>query len=97
MATSHVVGIDLGTTNSSVAIFEHNQVCVIGNEQGNRTTPSMVTYRLNKCELVGDASKARAIDWPQSTVYEAKRILGQCFCQFSMSLTSPQVERTRMC
>ena len=72
------IGIDLGTTYSCVAVFLHNKVDVIPNDQGNRTTPSMVAYG-GPHVLVGDAARALAAKQPQSVVFDAKRMIGRKF------------------
>jgi heat shock protein 1/8 len=72
------IGIDLGTTYSCVAVWQNDRVEVIANDQGNRTTPSYVTYTADE-RLVGDASKAMAASNPSNTVYDAKRLIGRSY------------------
>lgn len=72
---SKVIGIDLGTTNSCVAIMDSNEPKVIINEEGARTTPSVVAY-LKGDVVVGQAAYRQAITNPESTVYSAKRLIG---------------------
>ena len=75
-----VIGIDLGTTNSCVAIVESNEPKVIINEEGNRTTPSVVSFGKKDNEiLVGEPAKRQAVVNPERTVYSAKRLIGRRF------------------
>ena len=75
---SKVIGIDLGTTNSCVAIVEGSKPVVITNEEGSRTTPSVVSYN-DDGRLVGVAARRQAIVNPESTVYSVKRFMGMRF------------------
>jgi molecular chaperone DnaK len=79
MATSKVIGIDLGTTNSCVAVMEGDKVKVIENAEGQRTTPSVVAFLENGETLVGQAAKRQAITNPEDTVYAIKRLIGRTF------------------
>jgi L1 cell adhesion molecule like protein len=72
------VGIDLGTTNSCVAVWQNGKVEVIANDQGNRTMPSYVSFTAEE-RLVGEAAKSSATTNPFNTVYDAKRLIGQKF------------------
>ena len=75
-----VIGIDLGTTNSCVAFVESNEPKVIINEEGNRTTPSIVSFGKNENEiLVGEPAKRQAVVNPERTVYSSKRLIGRRF------------------
>ena len=74
---SKIIGIDLGTTNSCVAILENNQTKVIENSEGARTTPSIVSY--GDEILVGASAKRQTVTNPQNTVYAAKRLIGRKF------------------
>jgi len=74
-----VIGIDLGTTNSCVAIMEGKDVRVIENAEGARTTPSMVAFAKSGERLVGQAAKRQAVTNPQNTLYAVKRLIGRRF------------------
>ena len=74
-----IIGIDLGTTNSCVAVREGDQSRVIENSEGNRTTPSVVAFTNSGEILVGDAAKRQAITNPQNTIYAVKRLIGRKF------------------
>ncbi len=76
---SKVIGIDLGTTNSCVAIMEGKDVRVIENSEGARTTPSMVAFSDNGERLVGQAAKRQAVTNPSNTLYAIKRLIGRRF------------------
>ena len=71
-----VIGIDLGTTNSCVAVFEHGDSKVIPNKEGKNTTPSIVAYTDKDEILVGDTAKRQAVTNPKRTIYSIKRIMG---------------------
>src|SRR5579871_2191119 len=73
-----IIGIDLGTTNSCVAIMEGGSPKVIANAEGGRTTPSVVGYKGGE-RLVGVAAKRQAVTNPERTVYSAKRFIGRKF------------------
>ena len=72
-----VIGIDLGTTNSVVAVMEGGQPTVIANEEGGRTTPSIVSFTDEGERLVGAIAKRQAGTNPTSTVYSIKRFMGR--------------------
>ncbi len=77
MATEKVIGIDLGTTNSCVAIMQGGEPVVIANSEGARTTPSVVGFAKNGERLVGQAAKRQAITNPENTVFSIKRFMGR--------------------
>ncbi len=81
-----VIGIDLGTTNSCVAIREQNETNVITNPEGNRTTPSVVAISEDGERMVGQVAKRQAITNPENTVFGVKRLIGRKF-------DSPEVQR----
>jgi hypothetical protein len=72
-----VVGIDLGTTNSCVAVMEGGKPTVIANAEGFRTTPSVVAYTKNQDQLVGQIAKRQAVMNPENTFYSVKRFIGR--------------------
>src|SRR6476659_6980552 len=74
-----IIGIDLGTTNSCVAVMEGNEVQVIPNEEGRRTTPSVVAFLPNGERKVGDSAKRQAITNPTRTIISVKRFMGRRF------------------
>jgi molecular chaperone DnaK len=76
---SKVIGIDLGTTNSCVAIMEGGDVKVIENAEGARTTPSMVAFTEEEERLVGQAAKRQAVTNPEDTLFAIKRLIGRTF------------------
>lgn len=74
-----IIGIDLGTTNSCVAVMEGNEPVVIANSEGKRTTPSIVAFLDNGERKIGDPAKRQAITNPQNTIYSIKRFMGQTY------------------
>ena len=76
-----IIGIDLGTTNSCVAVFEGNEPVVIANSEGKRTTPSVVGFVKEGERKVGDPAKRQAITNPTNTVYSIKRFMGETYEQ----------------
>ncbi|WP_259288744.1 molecular chaperone DnaK [Candidatus Nasuia deltocephalinicola] len=76
-----IIGIDLGTTNSCVAVMEGNQVKVMENSEGSRTTPSVVAYLSGNEILVGVPAKRQAVTNPGNTIYSIKRIIGRRFSE----------------
>tara|TARA_R100000664_G_C2759878_1_gene150195 strand:- start:8377 stop:10239 length:1863 start_codon:yes stop_codon:yes gene_type:complete len=83
---SKVIGIDLGTTNSAVAVMEGKDPKVINNEEGGRTTPSVVGYTGDGDRLVGMAARRQAITNPENTVYSVKRFMGANFNELKSEL-----------
>jgi len=77
MASEKVIGIDLGTTNSCVAVMQGGEPVVIANAEGGRTTPSVVGFAKNGERLVGQAAKRQAITNPENTVFSIKRFMGR--------------------
>lgn len=80
---SKIIGIDLGTTNSCVAVMEGNEPVVIANNEGKRTTPSIVAFVENGERKVGDPAKRQAITNPTKTIYSIKRFIGSTFDEVS--------------
>ena len=76
---SKVIGIDLGTTNSCVAVMEGNEPVVIANSEGRRTTPSIVAFLKDGERKIGDPAKRQAVTNPQNTIYSIKRFMGSNF------------------
>jgi molecular chaperone DnaK len=74
-----IIGIDLGTTNSCVAVMEGGDPTVIANVEGNRTTPSIVAFADNEERLVGQVAKRQAVTNPERTLYAIKRLIGRNF------------------
>jgi len=77
MAEEKIIGIDLGTTNSVVAVMEGGEVKVIANQEGNRLTPSVVAFTDKGDRLVGDPAKRQAVTNPKRTIYSIKRFMGR--------------------
>src|SRR5580704_6526509 len=80
---SHVLGIDLGTTNSCMAVMEGGEPVVIPNAEGGRTTPSVVAFTKSGERLVGQAAKRQAVTNPTNTIFSAKRLIGRKFSEIS--------------
>ena len=72
-----IIGIDLGTTNSCVAVLEGGEPKVIANEEGARTTPSIVAFSKSGERLVGQVAKRQAITNPENTIFSIKRFMGR--------------------
>jgi molecular chaperone DnaK len=85
-----IIGIDLGTTNSCVAVMEGNEPVVIPNDEGKRTTPSIVGFVDNGERRVGDAAKRQAITNPTRTVASIKRYMGQRFSEIGSEISRSQ-------
>jgi molecular chaperone DnaK len=83
-----IIGIDLGTTNSCVAVMEGGDPIVIANAEGSRTTPSMVAFTDNGERLVGQTAKRQAVTNPQNTVFGVKRLIGRKYA-------SPEVQKDK--
>src|SRR5207244_11612701 len=80
---SKVIGIDLGTTNSVVAVMEGGQPTVIVNQEGARTAPSVMAIARDGERLVGQVAKRQAVTNPENTVFSIKRFMGRTFEQAS--------------
>lgn len=74
-----IIGIDLGTTNSCVAVLEGDKARVIENAEGDRTTPSIVAFTDDNEVLVGQSAKRQAVTNPQNTLFAVKRLIGRRF------------------
>ncbi|VEA21485.1 DnaK protein [Salmonella enterica subsp. enterica] len=74
-----IIGIDLGTTNSCVAIMDGTQARVLENAEGDRTTPSIIAYTQDGETLVGQPAKRQAVTNPQNTLFAIKRLIGRRF------------------
>ena len=85
---SRVIGIDLGTTNSCVSVMEGNDVVVIANREGSRTTPSIVAFTPNGERLVGQMARRQAAKNPKMTIYAVKRLIGR-------TMDDPEVEHIK--
>ena len=78
---SKILGIDLGTTNSCMAVMDGGESTVLENSEGARTTPSVVAFAKNGERLVGQAAKRQAVTNPQNTIFSAKRLIGRKFAE----------------
>ena len=76
-----IIGIDLGTTNSCVAVIEGGKPDVISNSDGMRTTPSIVAFTKEGDTLIGQSAKRQAVTNPKNTVFSAKRFIGRSFSE----------------
>ncbi len=72
-----IIGIDLGTTNSAMAVMQSGKADIIANSEGNRTTPSVVAINKNKERLVGQVARRQQVTNPKNTIYEVKRLIGR--------------------
>src|ERR1051326_5329782 len=84
---AHVLGIDLGTTNSVMAIIEAGEPTVLENSEGSRLTPSVVSITKSGERLVGQVAKRQAVTNPENTIYSIKRLMGRKY-------DDPEVQRT---
>ncbi len=74
-----IIGIDLGTTNSAMAVMQAGKPEIIANSEGNRTTPSVVAFNKNGERLVGQVARRQQVTNPKNTIYEVKRLIGRNF------------------
>jgi len=81
-----IIGIDLGTTNSCVAIMEGDKTTVIPNEEGGRTTPSVVAFTLKGEILVGQVAKRQRVTNPENTIYSIKRFMGRRYSEVGQEI-----------
>ncbi|MCF7843608.1 molecular chaperone DnaK [Candidatus Gracilibacteria bacterium] len=86
-----IIGIDLGTTNSAVAIIEAGQPKIIENAEGNRTTPSVVSVNKNGERAVGQIAKRQAVTNPENTIYGVKRFMGHSFADEEVQNDIPRI------
>src|SRR3954451_5068018 len=84
---SKVIGIDLGTTNSVVAVMEGGEPAVIVNQEGARTTPSVVAFTKDGERLVGQVAKRQAVTNPENTIFSIKRFMGRKFDEVSREVS----------
>ena len=91
---SKVIGIDLGTTNSCVAVMEGSTAQVIENSEGARTTPSMVGFTNEGETLIGQPAKRQAVTNPTNTLYSIKRLIGRAFSDDKIK-TLPSIVHTK--
>ena len=84
---SKIIGIDLGTTNSCVAVLEGGEPTVITSPEGGRTTPSVVGFTKDSERLVGQAAKRQAVTNPENTVFSIKRFVGRMFDEVSTEIS----------
>lgn len=82
-----IIGIDLGTTNSCVSVMEGNEPVVIINNEGKRTTPSVIAFVENGERKIGDPAKRQAITNPEKTIYSIKRFMGETYDQISNEIS----------
>ena len=93
MSKKKIIGIDLGTTNSCVAIMEGKDAQVLTNAEGARTTPSIVAFTKNKERLVGQAAKRQAVTNPENTIFSAKSLIGRRLNEIKRDLPYKLKER----
>ena len=84
---SKIIGIDLGTTNSCVAVMENGEPVVIQNSEGGRTTPSIVGFTAKGDRIVGQPAKNQMVTNPKNTVYSVKRLIGHRFSELQGEAT----------
>src|SRR3970282_2111939 len=92
---SKIIGIDLGTTNSVVSVMQGGEPVVISNQEGARTTPSVVAITKTGERLVGQVAKRQAVTNPENTVYSIKRFMGRRFDEVSEEIKRVPYKVTR--
>ncbi|MFN3612876.1 Hsp70 family protein, partial [Tepidimonas sp.] len=92
---SKIIGIDLGTTNSCVAVMEGNEPVVIANSEGKRTTPSIVAFVEGGERKVGDPAKRQAITNPKNTIFSIKRFMGNSYAECEKEIARVPYEVVR--
>ncbi|MDD4142153.1 MAG: Hsp70 family protein, partial [Bacteroidales bacterium] len=90
-----IIGIDLGTTNSCVAVMEGNEPTIIQNSEGRRTTPSIVAFTDSGERKVGDPAKRQAITNPKKTIYSIKRFMGEPYSKLNLEISRVPYEVDR--
>src|SRR5687767_2369617 len=95
LALSKIIGIDLGTTNSVVAVMEGESPTVIPNAEGGRTTPSVVAFTKGGERLVGQVAKRQAVTNPENTVFSIKRFMGRKYDEVSEEMKMVPYKVTR--
>ena len=90
-----IIGIDLGTTNSVVAVMEGGEPTVITNSEGNRLTPSVVAFAKSDERLVGHVAKRQAVTNPENTIFSIKRFMGRRFDEVNEEMTMVPYEVVR--
>ena len=91
-----IIGIDLGTTNSCVAVMEGTEPVVIANSEGRRTTPSIVAFVDGGERKVGEPAKRQAITNPTRTIFSIKRFMGETFDQVANEISRVRSEERRV-
>ncbi|HJG30380.1 MAG TPA: Hsp70 family protein, partial [Collinsella ihuae] len=89
---SKILGIDLGTTNSAMAVFEGGDPTIIVNAEGDRTTPSVVGFRADGDRVVGKAAKNQAVTNPKNTVFSIKRFMGRKYSEVGSEIKTVPYE-----
>src|SRR5687767_12762186 len=92
---SKIIGIDLGTTNSVVAVMEGGEPVVIANQEGGRTTPSVVAFTKSGERLVGQVAKRQAVTNAENTVYSIKRFMGRRYDEVNEEMRMVPYKVTR--
>ena len=93
---SKILGIDLGTTNSAMAVLEGGSPTIIVNAEGDRTTPSVVGFRADGDRVVGKAAKNQAVTNPKNTVFSIKRFMGRMRSRRARVAVPSSISRARI-